>query len=83
MSAIERAKLGERTVCIDEMTGIQALERLAPDLPLRPGKVQRSLSISVMEHKGLPISMLLQVKSFVRLVAIQELRSILPCPRLD
>jgi len=39
--AIERAKLGERTVCIDEMTGIQALERLAPDLPLRPGKVQR------------------------------------------
>jgi len=26
---------------IDEMTGIQALERLAPDLPLRPGKVQR------------------------------------------
>jgi len=28
MSAIERAKLGERTVCIDEMTGIQALERL-------------------------------------------------------
>jgi len=23
------------------MTGIQALERLAPDLPLRPGKVQR------------------------------------------
>jgi len=41
MSAIERAKLGERTVCIDEMTGIQALERLAPDLPLRPGKVQR------------------------------------------
>jgi len=41
MSVIERAKLGERTVCIDEMTGIQALERLAPDLPLRPGKVQR------------------------------------------
>jgi len=38
-----------------------------------------SLSISVMEHKAwLPISMLLQVKSFVRLVAIQELRSILP-----
>jgi len=74
------SKARERTVCIDEMTGIQALERLAPDLPLRPGKVQReSLSISVMEHKAwLPISMLLQVKSFVRLVAIQELRSILP-----
>jgi len=39
MSVIERAKLGERTVCIDEMTGIQASN--APDLPLRPGKVQR------------------------------------------
>lgn len=41
LSAVERAKLGERTVCIDEMTGIQALERKAPDLPVRPGKVQR------------------------------------------
>ena len=28
-------------MCIDEMTGIQALERKAPDLPVRPGKVQR------------------------------------------
>ncbi len=26
-------------MCIDEMTGIQALERKAPDLPMRPGKV--------------------------------------------
>lgn len=26
---------------IDEMTGIQALERLAPSLPMRPGKVER------------------------------------------
>ena len=30
-----------RTVSIDEMTGIQALERLSPDLPMRPGKVER------------------------------------------
>jgi len=30
-----------RTVSIDEMTGIQALERLAPSLPMRPGKVER------------------------------------------
>src|SRR5512142_3161785 len=29
------------TVSIDEMTGIQALERLAPSLPMRPGKVER------------------------------------------
>jgi putative transposase len=28
-------------VCIDEMTGIQAIERKEKDLPLRPGKVRR------------------------------------------
>ena len=39
--AIERADDGERTVCIDEMTGIQAIERKEKDLPLRPGKVKR------------------------------------------
>jgi putative transposase len=33
--------VGERTLSLDEMTGIQALERAAPDLPLRPGKPQR------------------------------------------
>jgi putative transposase len=36
-----RAAQGERTVSIDELTGVQALERLHPDLPLAPGKVQR------------------------------------------
>lgn len=41
MTAIERAVVGERTVCIDEMTGIQAIERKEKDLPLRPGKVKR------------------------------------------
>ena len=30
-----------RTISIDEMTGIQALERLAPSLPMRPGLVER------------------------------------------
>jgi transposase len=30
-----------RTVSIDEMTGVQALERAAPDLPMQPGKVAR------------------------------------------
>lgn len=29
---------GERVISIDEMTGIQALERKAPDKPMRPGK---------------------------------------------
>jgi transposase len=39
--AQERAKASVRTVSIDEMTGIQALERAAPSLPLRPGLVER------------------------------------------
>ena len=30
-----------RTLSIDEMTGIQALERLAPALPMKPGQVER------------------------------------------
>ena len=39
MSAIERHLQGVRTISIDEMTGIQATERLEKDLPMRPGKV--------------------------------------------
>jgi putative transposase len=35
MSAIERHLQGERTISIDEMTGIQATERLQKDLPMR------------------------------------------------
>ena len=38
---MERAKQGERTISIDEMTGIQALERKAPTQPMRPGKRER------------------------------------------
>lgn len=41
ISAIERAQNGERTISIDEMTGIQAMERLEKDLPMRPGLVER------------------------------------------
>jgi putative transposase len=41
LTAAQRANLGERTLCTDEMTGIQAIERKALDLPIRPGKVQR------------------------------------------
>jgi transposase len=33
--------LGERSISLDEMTGIQALERKNPDLSMRPGKIQR------------------------------------------
>lgn len=39
--AIERAKLGQRTESLDEMTGVQALERKHPNLPMRSSKVER------------------------------------------
>lgn len=32
--------MGERTISIDEMTGIQAKEPVLPNLPMRPGKVE-------------------------------------------
>jgi putative transposase len=41
LNAIERTALGEQTISLDEMTGIQALERKYPDKPLEPGKIQR------------------------------------------
>ncbi len=34
-------KQGERVLCTDELTGVQALERLHPGLPLAPGKIER------------------------------------------
>ncbi len=36
-----RAQGGERFVSTDELTGVQALERTHPGLPLAPGKVER------------------------------------------
>jgi hypothetical protein len=39
--AAERARRGERTMSLDELTGVQALERKAPDLPMQAGQVLR------------------------------------------
>jgi hypothetical protein len=39
--APERAKQGERTISMDELTGVQALERNHPNLPMQPGHVLR------------------------------------------
>lgn len=36
-----RAQAGERTLSCDELTGVQALERKHPNLPLAQGKVER------------------------------------------
>ena len=38
--AAELAKQGQRTECVDEMTGVQALERKHPGLPMSAGKVE-------------------------------------------
>jgi hypothetical protein len=40
-SAAQRAKQGERTISMDELTGVQAIERKHPDLPMQPGHVLR------------------------------------------
>jgi DDE superfamily endonuclease len=39
--AKERAKDGERSISMDELTGVQAIERKHPDLPMQPGHVLR------------------------------------------
>jgi transposase len=39
--ARDLVKQGERTMSTDELTGVQALERKHPGLPLAPGKVER------------------------------------------
>ena len=39
--APELAKQGQRIESVDEMTGVQALERKHPGLPMLPGKVER------------------------------------------
>lgn len=36
-----RATQGERIISTDELTGVQALERVHPDLPMTPGQVRR------------------------------------------
>ena len=42
LSAIEEfEQSGTRTVCVDEMTGLQALEQIAPMKPARPGLIAR------------------------------------------
>lgn len=39
--APQRAMQGEHTISLDELTGVQALERKHPDLPMQPGRVLR------------------------------------------
>ena len=39
--APELAEKGEVVISVDEMTGIQALERISPDKPVKPGRVAK------------------------------------------
>ncbi|WP_198288354.1 transposase [Chamaesiphon minutus] len=39
--APQRALTGEVTLSLDEMTGIQALERTMPNIPMKPGQCER------------------------------------------
>jgi transposase len=39
--APQRVQQGERRISMDELTGVQALQRKHPDLPMRPGHVLR------------------------------------------
>lgn len=39
--ALEIKQNGEAVICTDEMSGVQALERKHPGLPMAPGKVER------------------------------------------
>jgi len=41
VTALELAKQGIPVFCFDEKTGIQALERETPDIPMKPGKPHR------------------------------------------
>jgi hypothetical protein len=41
LQATDAAEQGIHTVSIDEMSGVQALERAAPSLPMKPGKIER------------------------------------------
>lgn len=41
VQAQARAKDGERTISMDELTGVQAIERKHPDLPMVPGHMLR------------------------------------------
>src|SRR5436305_1330026 len=48
------AAAGERVISTDELTGVQALERKHPGLPLAPGKVERREFEYVRRHRHLP-----------------------------
>ena len=61
-TAQERAERGEATVSTDEMTGVQALERKHPDLPMQPGRVLHR-EFEYIRHGTLSFSVNFEVAS--------------------
>jgi hypothetical protein len=51
------AQKGEFVMSIDEMTGVQALERKHPGLPMAPGKVERREFEYLISDDLLPTSL--------------------------
>ena len=52
-NAVAAAQQDVRTVSVDEMTGVQALEGAAPDLPMRSGDSSvTSSNTSATAHKA-------------------------------
>jgi len=47
--AVQRAQQGERTISVDEMTGVQALERMHPDKPMEPRKPGGKIKLDLRE----------------------------------
>ncbi len=59
-SAIAMHELGTHLVSVDEKTGMQAIERAAPTLPMRPGQVERQ-EANYVRHGTLMLTANLEV----------------------
>ncbi len=59
-SAIELHELGTHLISVDEKTGMQALERAVPTLPMRPGQVERQ-EANYVRHGTLMLTANLEV----------------------
>jgi hypothetical protein len=58
--APERAKQGQHIKSLDEMTGVQALERKHPGLPMQPGTVERR-EFEYIRHGTLSFTCMLSI----------------------
>lgn len=72
---MDRGKRGELTYSLDEMTGIQALERQMPDIPMKPGRIKALLNQhpdALKTHLVMDCLNTHQSEALVRIVAALE-----------